>query len=207
MASPKFKSKDFQRMEEFSITFPLRPSNYDDDAASFASQSTTETIDNNPGAGRTIDTYFYQPVGRAIEKFAAKLRGPQDRKAIEWKSDHSAYIKGYHRRGNVDDDSASISTVSTNATMDDIPGPGRTIDMKFYQPVGRAIEKFALKFGMRFNIAHPSPVQILRYLTGLEPGIFTMNSTDDDKFNALNKFSEYFPTSYRGVTSLVKQSQ
>ena len=65
----------------------------------------------------------------------------------------SAYIED-------EDDTSSISSFSTNATMDNIPGTGRTIDMRFYQPVGRAIEKFALKIAIRLNICHPSPAQI-----------------------------------------------
>ena len=67
-----------------------------------------------------------------------------------------AYIKD-------EDDTSSISSFSTNGTMDNIPGTGRTLDMRFYQPVGRAIEKFALKIAIRLNICHPSPAQILRF--------------------------------------------
>ena len=36
-----------------------------------------------------------------------------------------------------EDDTSSISSCSTNATMDNIPGAGRTLDMCFYQPVVR----------------------------------------------------------------------
>ena len=68
----------------------------------------------------------------------------------------SAYIED-------EDDASSISSCSTNATMDNIPGTGRTLDMHFYQPVGRAIEKFALKIAIRLNTCHPSPAQILRF--------------------------------------------
>ena len=73
-----------------------------------------------------------------------------------WKESYgtSAYIED-------EDDTSSISSCSTNATMDNIPGTGRTIDMCFYQPVGRAIEKSALKIAIRLNICHPSPAQIL----------------------------------------------
>ena len=74
----------------------------------------------------------------------------------------SAYIED-------EDDTSSISSCSTNATMDNIPGTGRTLDMCFYQPVGRAIEKFALKIAIRLNICHPSPAQILRLLLRLSP--------------------------------------
>ena len=56
-----------------------------------------------------------------------------------WNTNYgSAYIED-------EDDTSSISSCSTNATMDNIPGTGRTIDMCFYQPVGRAIERIALR--------------------------------------------------------------
>ena len=76
-----------------------------------------------------------------------------------WNASHgtNAYIED-------EDDASSINSCSTNATMDNIPGTGRTIDMRFYQPVGRAIEKFALKIAIRLNICHPSPAQFLRFL-------------------------------------------
>ena len=45
----------------------------DDETRSIESFSTTATIDNNPGAGRALDTYFYQPVGRRIERLAMKI--------------------------------------------------------------------------------------------------------------------------------------
>ena len=47
--------------------------NDDDDAKSIESFSTTATVDNNPGTGRVLDTYFFQPVGRRIERFALRI--------------------------------------------------------------------------------------------------------------------------------------
>lgn len=41
------------------------------------------------------------------------------------------------------DDAASVSIISTTATMDNIPGPGRLIDMYIYQLFGRKIERLA----------------------------------------------------------------
>ena len=81
------------------------------------------------------------------------------------------------------DDTSSISSFSTNATMDNIPGTGRTIDMRFYQPVGRAIEKFALKIAIRLNICHPSPAQILRFFR-----LFPWNETWRYNYTALENF-------------------
>ena len=82
---------------------------------------------------------------------------------------NSACIDGCSIDGEVKDDSSSIISASTNATMDDNTGAGRTIDKHFYQPAGRAIERFAFKIGMRFNICHPPPVQILRFIIGSCP--------------------------------------
>lgn len=47
-----------------------------DDASSVSSFSTTATTDGNPGAGCTIDKYFYQPVGRRIEKIVFRIVMP-----------------------------------------------------------------------------------------------------------------------------------
>lgn len=50
--------------------------NEDDDANSINSFSTTATASNLPGAGRTIDTYVYQPVGRRVERLAKRFTTP-----------------------------------------------------------------------------------------------------------------------------------
>ena len=110
----------------------------------------------------------------------------------------SAYIEDV-------DDTSSISSFSTNATMDNIPGTGRTIDMRFYQPVGRAIEKFALKIAIRLNICHPSPTQILRFF-GLSPDVYWRGEVRKPS-DAIARISAERPTHARGILSLVQQSQ
>ena len=111
----------------------------------------------------------------------------------------SVYIKD-------EDDTSSISSFSTNATMDNIPGTGRTLDMCFYQPVGRAIEKFALKIAIRLNICHPSPAQILRFL-GLS-SMYWINGVTADKPSAVIAYiSADRPSAVPGILSLVQQSQ
>ena len=110
----------------------------------------------------------------------------------------SAYIEDV-------DDSSSISSCSTNATMDNIPGTGRTIDMRFYQPVGRAIEKLALKVAIRLNICHPSPTQILRFF-GLSPDVYWRGEVRKPS-DAIARISAERPTHARGILSLVQQSQ
>lgn len=62
--------------------------------------------------------------------------------------------------GDDDGDTWSISTVSTNATMDNNPGTGRIIDICIYQFLGRKIERFA----NRISISLLSPAEIYRSL-------------------------------------------
>ena len=105
------------------------------------------------------------------------------------------------------DDTSSISSFSTNATMDNIPGTGRTIDMCFYQPVGRAIERIALKIAIRLNICHPSPAQIIRVLClapalGIFPGDAEKRPSD-----VIDDISAERPSAVPGILSLVQQSQ
>ena len=45
----------------------------DDDASSIESFSTMATVDDNPGTGRVLDTYFFQPAGRRIERLAMRI--------------------------------------------------------------------------------------------------------------------------------------
>ena len=45
----------------------------DEDARSVESFSTTATVDNNPGTGRALDVYFFQPLGRRIERLATRF--------------------------------------------------------------------------------------------------------------------------------------
>ena len=45
----------------------------DDDARSIETFSTTATADDNPGTGRVLDTYFFQPAGRKIERLAMRF--------------------------------------------------------------------------------------------------------------------------------------
>ena len=112
----------------------------------------------------------------------------------------SAYIED-------EDDTRSINSLSTNATMDNNPGVGLTIDKYFYQPVGRAIEKYALKIAMRLNICHPSPAQILRLLgLGLSPAYETWSSVQKPCY-LINLISAERPSAVPGILSLVQQSQ
>ena len=119
-----------------------------------------------------------------------------------WNASHgtNAYIED-------EDDASSISSCSTNATMDNIPGTGRTLDMCFYQPVGRAIERFALEVAIRLNICHPSPAQIFRFLglyfSTFDLWVSTVRKTSD----VIADISAEEPSAVPGILSLVQQSQ
>ena len=92
--------------------------------------------DSDPWAVRSKKTkqpkYKDKDLNRMLE--FADMRG-LNQHDTGWNTSYGtgAYIKD-------EDDTSSISSFSTNATMDNIPGTGRTLDMHFYQPVGRAIE-------------------------------------------------------------------
>ena len=105
-----------------------------------------------------------------------------------------------------EDDTGSFYSFSTNATMDNIPGTGRTIDMYFYQPVGHAIEKFALKIAIRLNNCHPSPAQILRFLRLGALGM-TWHSVVQKPGDVIDRISVRLPSAVPGILSLVQQSQ
>ena len=124
-----------------------------------------------------------------------------DHYGTRWSSKcDSAYI------GDVDD-ATSIYSFSTNATMGDNPEAGLTIDKYFYQPVGRAVEKFALRIAIRLNICHPSPAQIIRVL-GLfpYPG-FLLGDTRKKPGDVIHRISAEEPSAVPGILSLVEQSQ
>lgn len=59
-----------------------------------------------------------------------------------------------------DDDTNSALTVSTNATMDNNPGTGRTIDTYVYQFLGRKLEHVIF----RMSMGYLSPDRILQFL-------------------------------------------
>ena len=97
------------------------------------------TMDNNIGAGRTLDNYMYQPAGKFIERLLAyiafMLRGANVRNPRPVPAPGS------------DSASDAVSTTST-ATATDIPGTGRIIDKCIYQVLGRMLERCAGRIAM-----------------------------------------------------------
>ena len=125
-----------------------------------------------------------------------------------WGTDYSgANREGFSKEGEINDETSLTNSYSTEATMDNLPGPGRTIDTYFYQPVGRAIEKFTLKIGIRLNICHPSPAQILRYFLETEVGLLAWYDPVKGLSFVMKLVSDKLPSHCPGVLSLFKQSQ
>lgn len=104
-------------------------------------------------------------------------------------------------------DSSSTSSFSTNATMDDIPGTGRTIDTYLYQPLGRKIERFA----MRYNTYKVPPLQILAFFK-LQPVVYhSFYWYDGDRLSDVMEdiavHKSHGSTMTAGLKSLVRQSR
>ena len=104
-----------------------------------------------------------------------------------------------------DGDAKSIDSFSTTATVDDNPGTGRVLDTYFFQPVGRRIERLA----MRFTIRHLHPSRIEAFIAegmGNVPWLcrevtlsYALRSIDLSHFSG--------PTAISGLKSLVRQAQ
>ena len=105
-----------------------------------------------------------------------------------------------------EDNTMTLSSFSTMATMSDNPGAGLAIDKYFYQPVCRAIEKFAMKIALKLNIYHPSPAQILRFLIS-SPGIKTSYGKVQKPSDVIARISAVQPSAVPGILSLVQLSQ
>lgn len=70
-------------------------------------------------------------------------------------------------------------SMSTLATIDDIPGTGRSIDKYVYQPIGRSIERLLLALELRyFRPPEKSARQIIKFL---EASAFSGRYIPDDK--------------------------
>lgn len=105
----------------------------------------------------------------------------------------------YGMTGNDDDDDInSVLTVSTNATMDNNPGTGRTIDTFLYQYLGRKLERIIFRMSMEYL----SPDRILQFLM--------LRTVHVDFFERppLSEILRTIPNErVSGLKSLVKQSQ
>ena len=110
-----------------------------------SSSDSMETIDDNPGTGRTLDKYFYKPVGLRIERGLNKVFGPMFHKSSRTNQNppETPVLALTTARYDYRDDSEyEVSISSSLETIDDNPGAGRTVDKYFYQPAGLSIERF-----------------------------------------------------------------
>ena len=95
-------------------------------------------MDDNIGAGRTLDKYFFQPAGRWVERVFAT----------------AAFLFHVNQGGGVRvpleipvpvPDNASVSDTST---VSNNPGTGRIIDKYIYQTGGKMLERCAGRIAM-----------------------------------------------------------
>lgn len=111
--------------------------------------------------------------------------------------------------GDNQNDTSSISSVSTNATMDNIPGTGRIIDTYLYQFFGRKLERFIF----RISMANLPPDRILEFLRVDEEIIIpTMYGSLYETIHYLGddaSVADHVKEGERiaGLKSLVKQTQ
>lgn len=103
--------------------------------------STNATADNRPGAGRALDQ-LYQRGGRRIEHAVGAIA----KRIIE------------HRQPTTNANAQNqiislprVDTISTNATEDDRPGPGRGLG-KLYDMGGKKVERMLGNFSERIGL-------------------------------------------------------
>lgn len=136
---------------------------------------------------------------RLIKAPFKKRREHTDIKYLQF-TDHRCFNnrRCYGENGDDDGETCSILTVSSNATMDNIPGTGRTIDTYVYQFFGRKLERFIF----RGSMATLSPDRIFQYLWVNHAGIFLpmLRPLSD----VIVRFSK---DEVSGLKGLVKQTQ
>lgn len=182
----------------------------ENDRYSINSFSTTATASNLPGAGRTVDTYIYQPMGRRIERIARHLRSLSSHNRTCSENIGDA-VSRYSAATAADTDDIgdsvnSLNSFSTMETVDNQPGTGRFIDTYIFQPMGRRIERLA----MRYTIASLHPARIAQYLEAdkisLDPSHYTP-WTLHDAIALLCSWTPRGSTIVAGMKGLVKQTQ
>ena len=112
--------------------------------------STNCTTGNLPGPGRLLGN-AYENAGRLLEKQLRRLRAPKNITSPIQIEDHPAS----------NDDTTTISTVSTNFTEDNLAGTGRTLGL-LINYAGTSLEK-------RINrlMEHRSPEAYIRKIKKL----------------------------------------
>lgn len=127
-----------------------------------------------------------------------KRRQHSDIKYLQFTRFENYRNRNYDDDNGSDGDTSSIESVSTNATMDNNPGTGRTIDTYLYQFFGRKIERLIF----RVSIANLSLDRILHFLWG---NIVAYPSAPSPLGVVIQSFRR--GEELAGLKSLVKQSQ
>ena len=96
-------------------------------------------MDNNIGAGRTLDNYMYQPAGKFIERLFAYI-------AFMLRGANVRNLRPVPAPGS--DSASDAASITSTATATDIPGAGRIIDKCIYQVLGRMLEQCAGRIAM-----------------------------------------------------------
>lgn len=106
-------------------------------------------------------------------------------------------------------DARTICSFSTNATVDNNPGTGRTLD-KLYQSLGRKLEQFILKIRMRTEPVHPNILLkslLSRTLTSMRWLIFYIQPPTKYTVKDLSDDGHSGYATIAGILSLIRQTQ
>lgn len=121
---------------------------------------------------------------------------------------YSTLPSGYFNRAEPDyDDTTSLSSHSTNSTVDDNPGTGRLMDKYFYQALGRKFERLIF----RIKLPILPPARISGYFEGLLGPGYGISQATKTQTNDLRRCISYFRKDRRtciyGLKCLVKQTK
>lgn len=145
----------------------------------------------------------YRSLSKVIKKMTRSQQKDFSYLYIEF-GDHPFY-EAQVRSEDEDVDGISLSSFSTNSTTDNLPGTGRCIDSFFYQPVGRKIERFAMKI----KISNLSPALISHFIEEefrQQRGWTWTNKPLDDVVSGIFK-RQKGSEAVAGLKSLVKHAQ
>ena len=107
----------------------------------------------------------------------------------------------------IDDDMKSVDSFSTMATVDDNPGTGRVLDTHFFQPLGRRIERLAMRFTIRY--IHPWQIAAFIFCEDLKHGSQVILSFKSSINGALESIGQYYDGSViiPGLKSVIRQAR
>lgn len=105
-----------------------------------------------------------------------------------------------------EDDTVSVSSHSTNSTIDDNIGTGRLMDKYLYQKGGRKLER--LIFYVRIKMTRLDPAQIFQYFESLY-GAGTLSGREQTLQQCVHEIGSYEngSTNLSGLKSLVQQTR